>query len=43
MLIDGVSKKSGSLFEDFEPAFNPPEQIDDPEDTKPVDWVDIAK
>jgi calnexin len=43
VLIDGESKKSGSLFEDFEPAFNPPEEIDDPEDSKPEDWVDTAK
>lgn len=40
MLIDGVSKKSGSLFEDFNPPFNPPEEIDDPSDSKPDDWVD---
>jgi Calreticulin family len=43
VLIDGESKKSGSLFEDFEPPFNPPEEIDDPEETKPEDWVDTAK
>ena len=43
VLIDGDSKKSGSLFEDFEPPFNPPEEIDDPEETKPEDWVDTAK
>ena len=43
VLIDGESKKSGSIFDDFEPAFNPPEEIDDPEDTKPEDWVDTAK
>lgn len=43
MLIDGEEKKSGSLFEDFSPSFVPSEQIDDPEDTKPSDWVDDAK
>jgi calnexin len=43
VLIDGESKKSGSLFDDFEPAINPPEEIDDPEDRKPETWVDIAK
>ena len=43
VLIDGVEKKAGSLFEDFEPAFNPPETIPDPEDKKPADWVDEAK
>jgi len=43
VLIDGESKKSGSLFDDFVPAFNPPEEIDDPEDKKPADWVDDLK
>jgi hypothetical protein len=32
--------KEGSLFEDFQPPFNPPAEIDDPEDFKPADWVD---
>jgi calnexin len=41
--IDGVKSKGGSLFEDFTPAVNPPEEIDDAEDTKPEDWVDQAK
>jgi len=43
LLIDGESKKSGSLFDDFEPPFNPPAEIDDPEETKPEDWVDTPK
>jgi calnexin len=43
VLIDGESKKAGSLFEDFEPPFNPPEEIDDPEDKKPADWVDTPR
>ena len=43
VLIDGESKKSGSLFEDFSPSFNPPEEIDDPSDFKPDDWVDEPK
>eukprot|EP00887_Chlorella_sp_A99_P006722 scaffold3.g6722.t1 len=43
VLIDGEEKKAGSLFEDFEPPFNPPETIPDPEDKKPEDWVDDAK
>jgi len=42
-LIDNEEVKSGSLLEDFDPAINPPEQIDDPEDKKPADWVDEAK
>lgn len=41
--IDGKEERSGSLFEDFEPPFNPPTEIDDPEDKKPEDWVDEAK
>jgi len=43
VLVDGEEKKAGSLFEDFEPAFNPPETIPDPEDKKPADWVDEAQ
>lgn len=35
--------KSGSLFEDFVPSFNPPEEIDDADDKKPEDWVDQAR
>ena len=38
--IDGKVEKEGSIFEDFEPPFNPPKMIDDPEDSKPEDWVD---
>jgi len=41
--IDGESKKSGSLLEDFAPAFNPEKEIDDPKDSKPDTWVDEAK
>lgn len=41
--IDGVDKKSGSLFDDFEPPFLPPKEIPDAEDKKPEDWVDTAK
>lgn len=43
LLIDGEEKKSGSILEDFDPAVNPPEEIDDPEDSKPEDWVDTPK
>ena len=43
VLIDGESKKSGSIFDDFEPPFNPPAEIDDPDDKKPEDWVDSPK
>ncbi|OHT01537.1 Calnexin like protein [Tritrichomonas foetus] len=40
VLIDGVSEKSGSLFDSFTPSVNPPKTIDDPTDHKPADWVD---
>lgn len=40
ILVDGDERKSGSLFEDFEPPFVPQREIDDPEDSKPEDWVD---
>jgi hypothetical protein len=43
IFIDGEEKKSASLKEDFTPAIQPEEEIDDPEDKKPEDWVDIAK
>jgi len=45
ILIDGKEKKSASLLTkgDFNPDVNPPKQIDDPEDSKPEDWVDEAK
>jgi hypothetical protein len=43
VLIDGAEVKSGELHKDFEPAFNPPKEIPDPEDSKPDDWVDAAK
>jgi len=41
--IDGESVKNGTLLEDFSPPVNPPEEIDDPEDSKPEDWVDEAR
>jgi len=31
------------LLEDFTPAVNPDKEIDDPEDSKPDDWVDDAR
>ena len=43
ILIDGESKKSGSLLEDFTPSVNPEKEIDDPKDSKPDNWVDEAK
>jgi len=45
ILVDDKEVKSVSLLTkgDFSPNVNPPEQIDDPEDKKPEDWVDEAK
>ena len=42
-MVNGQSEKTGSLLEDFEPAFNPPKEIDDVNDKKPEDWVDEEK
>ena len=33
----------GNVLEDFTPAVNPPQEIDDPEDSKPEDWVDTKR
>lgn len=43
VLVNGQTEKTGSLLEDFDPPFNPPKEIDDPEDKKPEDWVDEEK
>lgn len=43
ILIDGQVKAKGDLMKDFEPAFQPPKAIPDPNDKKPADWVDDAK
>ncbi len=43
ILIDGESAKKGSLLEDFEPPVNPPKEVDDPTDSKPSTWVDLAE
>ncbi|KIM47685.1 hypothetical protein M413DRAFT_22308 [Hebeloma cylindrosporum] len=42
VLINGESEKKGNLLENFEPPVNPPKEIEDPEDSKPGDWVDEA-
>ncbi|KAI5920835.1 Calreticulin family-domain-containing protein [Camillea tinctor] len=39
----GETVREGSLLEQFSPAVNPPEEIDDPKDSKPDDWVDEAR
>ncbi|KAI0999470.1 Calnexin [Podosphaera aphanis] len=41
--LNGEQVKQFDLFDDFEPAFNPPKEIDDPKDTKPENWVDEAR
>jgi hypothetical protein len=41
--FNGESQKSGNLLEDFTPPVNPSKEIDDPEDVKPLDWVDTKK
>ena len=41
--VDGETQSQGSLFDSFDPPFNPPEEIDDPDDSKPDDWVDAPK
>jgi calnexin len=43
VLIDNESAKKGSLLEDFDPPVNPPSEIDDPTDSKPSTWVDLAE
>jgi len=43
ILIDNVSKKSGTFADDFDPPFQPEEEIEDPEDSKPEDWIDDEK
>ena len=52
ILIDSVSVKSGTLVDDMSAVvdgkkkdygFEPPQEINDPDDFKPEDWVDEAK
>jgi calnexin len=42
-LIDGKSCKKGSLLEDFVPPVESPAEIDDSNDSKPLDWVEEAE
>lgn len=39
LYIDTEVVSSGSLLEDMKPPLVPPEEIDDPEDKQPDDWV----
>ena len=41
--IDDEEAFSGSLMDALEPPLTPPKEIDDPDDSKPKDWVDAAK
>ena len=41
--IDYKIVNHGSLFDDFEPAVNPPQEIDDPTDFKPNSWDEREK
>ncbi|KAF9432523.1 hypothetical protein BGZ76_010665 [Entomortierella beljakovae] len=41
--INGESASTGSLLESFQPPVNPPKEIDDPNDSKPANWVEVAK
>ncbi|PVU84650.1 hypothetical protein BB559_005178 [Furculomyces boomerangus] len=43
ILIDNRVVSSGDLLTDFDPPVNPPREIPDANDTKPVDWVDEPK
>merc|ERR1719502_41554 len=41
--IDDEEAFSGSLMDALEPPLTPPKEIDDPDDSKPKDWVDDAE
>jgi hypothetical protein len=43
VFIDMKSEMKGTLTEALTPPINPPEEIDDPTDLKPEDWVDEKK
>lgn len=38
LFLDDKSVGKGNLLEDLDPAINPPKEIVDPHDTKPLDW-----
>jgi hypothetical protein len=40
IFLNGDLEKTGNLLEDMEPSINPPTEIDDPTDSKPLDWVE---
>jgi hypothetical protein len=42
ILVNREKIRSGNLLTDFDPPFNTPAEIDDPEDGKPESWIDEA-
>jgi calnexin len=43
ILIDKESVTKGNLLTHMQPEINPPKEINDPNDVKPIDWVDDAE
>ncbi|CAJ0934128.1 unnamed protein product [Ranitomeya imitator] len=43
MLIDQTVVSQGSLLEDVIPPLNPPKEIDDPKEKKPMEWDERPK
>eukprot|EP01133_Synstelium_polycarpum_P000164 gene164-194_t len=43
IMVDRTTVLEGDFHKDFTPAFNPPREINDPEDSKPSTWVDNAQ
>lgn len=39
LYVDTEVTASGNLLNDFKPSVNPPQEIDDPDDVQPEDWV----
>ncbi|KAG8592691.1 hypothetical protein GDO81_000591 [Engystomops pustulosus] len=43
ILLDQIVVSQGSLLEDVIPPLNPPKEIDDPKDKKPIEWDERPK
>ncbi|XP_078683407.1 calnexin-like isoform X1 [Branchiostoma floridae x Branchiostoma belcheri] len=43
LLVDQTLVNSGSLLHDVSPPVNPPQEIEDPDDSKPEDWDEREK
>lgn len=39
LYVDTKVVVSGNLLKDFKPPVNPPQEIEDPDDVQPEDWV----